>query len=83
MKVQYFAETDTLYIEFRDRDIAETKDLDENTVLDLDAKGNVCAITFEHASERTDVHRPFCIPSSSACPFSASEPPEPRCGANN
>jgi uncharacterized protein YuzE len=57
MKVQYFAETDTLYIEFRDRDIAETKDLDENTVLDLDAKGNVCAITFEHASERTDVHR--------------------------
>jgi uncharacterized protein YuzE len=57
MKVQYFADTDTLYIEFRDRDIAETKDLDENTVLDLDAKGNVWAITFEHASERTDVHR--------------------------
>jgi uncharacterized protein YuzE len=47
MKVQYFADTDTLYIEFRDRDIAETKDLDENTVLDLGAKGNVCAITFE------------------------------------
>jgi uncharacterized protein YuzE len=57
MKVQYFADTDTLYIEFRDRDISETKDLDENTVLDLDAKGNVCAITFEHSSERTDVHR--------------------------
>ena len=31
--------------------------LDENTVLDLDANGNVCAITFEHASERTDVDR--------------------------
>ena len=57
MKVQYFADTDTMYIEFRDRDVAETKDLDENTVLDLDADGNVCAITFEHASERTDVHR--------------------------
>ncbi len=56
MKVQYFADTDTLYIEFRFRDIVETKDLDENTVLDLDAEGNVCAITFEHASERTDVH---------------------------
>ena len=37
MKVQYFADTDTMYIEFRDSDIAETKDLDENTVLDLDA----------------------------------------------
>lgn len=56
MKVQYFPDTDTLYIKFRDRDIVETKDLDENTVLDLDAEGNVCAITFEHASERTDVH---------------------------
>ena len=56
MKVQYFEDTDTLYIEFRDRDIAESKDLDENTVLDLDADGNVFAITFEHASHRTDVH---------------------------
>ena len=57
MEVQYFADTDTLYIEFRVRDIAQSKDLDENTVLDLDANGNVCAITFEHASDRTDVHR--------------------------
>jgi uncharacterized protein YuzE len=56
MKVRYFPDTDTLYIEFRERDIVETKDLDENTVLDLDADGNVCALTFEHASERTDVH---------------------------
>jgi uncharacterized protein YuzE len=55
MKVQYFADTDTLYIEFREREIAQSKDLDENTVLDLDTGGNVCAITFEHASERTDV----------------------------
>lgn len=57
MKIQYFKDTDTLYIEFRDLDIAESRDLDENTVLDLDAEGNVCAITFEHASERTDVER--------------------------
>ncbi|SFK10757.1 DUF2283 domain-containing protein [Methylocapsa palsarum] len=57
MKVQYFAETDTLYIEFQDLKIVETKDLDENTALDLDANGRVCAITVEHASERTDVHR--------------------------
>jgi len=55
MKVKYFADTDTLYIEFRDKDIAESKDLDENTVLDMDAHGNVCATTFEHASQRTDV----------------------------
>jgi len=55
MKVKYFKDTDTLYIEFRDDHIAESRDLDENTVLDIDATGNVCAITFEHASRRTDV----------------------------
>ena len=55
MKVKYFEDTDTLYIEFRSDEIAESKDLDENTVLDVDAAGNVCAITFEHASTRTDV----------------------------
>lgn len=55
MKISYFQDTDTLYIEFRVGDIAESKDLDENTILDVDAKGNVCAITFEHASQRTDV----------------------------
>ncbi|MEX2523547.1 MAG: DUF2283 domain-containing protein [Gammaproteobacteria bacterium] len=57
MKVQYFEDTDTLYIEFQGREIAETRDLDENTLLELDAEGNVCAITFEHASKRTDVRR--------------------------
>lgn len=55
MKISYFDDTDTLYIGFRDTDITESRDLDENTVLDVDAKGNICAITFEHASQRTDV----------------------------
>jgi len=55
MKVQYFEDTDTLYIEFQGREISETRDLDENTLLDLDSDGNVCAITFEHASQRTDM----------------------------
>jgi uncharacterized protein YuzE len=57
VKLQYFADTDTLYIEFRGEAVAESRELDENTVLDLDRLGNVCAITFEHASERTDVQR--------------------------
>ncbi len=55
MKVQYFEDTDTLYIEFRVDGLVESRDLDENTVMDVDAEGNVCAITFEHASLRTDV----------------------------
>ena len=55
MKIRYFTGTDTLYVEFRHRPIAETRDLDENTILDVDADGNICAITVEHASTRTGI----------------------------
>ena len=52
MKVRYFADTDTLLIEFRDAPVSESRDLDENTILDVDAQGNICSITVEHASKR-------------------------------
>lgn len=55
MKVKYFQDTDTLYIEFRSDLVTETKDLDENTLLDLDSEGNVCAITVEHAKDRAGI----------------------------
>jgi uncharacterized protein YuzE len=55
MKIRYYAETDTLYIEFRDVPVVETRDLDENTLLDLDAGGDISGITVEHASERAGV----------------------------
>lgn len=55
MKIRYFTDTDTLYIEFRDLPVVETKDLDENTLLDVDADGNICAITLEYASKRAGV----------------------------
>lgn len=55
MKIKYYCDTDTLYIELRDLAVAETRDLDENTVLDLDAEGNVSAITIEHASLRAGI----------------------------
>ena len=55
MKIKYFSETDTLYIELRDAQIAQTRDIDENTQIDLDANGIMCGITIEHASQRTDV----------------------------
>ena len=57
MKVKYFKDTDTLYIEFQSDRVVESRDLDENTVIDLDSDGNVCAITFEHASSRNDVEQ--------------------------
>jgi uncharacterized protein YuzE len=55
MKIRYFQDTDTLLIEFRAVRVAETRDLDENTVLDVDSDGNICAITIEHASTRADI----------------------------
>jgi uncharacterized protein YuzE len=55
MRIKYFPQTDTLYIELRDAEIAETRDIDENTQIDVDAKGTMCGITIEHASQRTDV----------------------------
>jgi uncharacterized protein YuzE len=55
MRIRYFTDTDTLLIEFKDLPVAETRDLDENTILDIDADGNICSITVEHASKRTDI----------------------------
>lgn len=55
MRIRYFKDTDTLLIEFKESPVAETRDLDENTVLEIDAQGNVCAITVEHASQRAGI----------------------------
>ena len=52
MKVRYYADMDTLLIEFRDFPVFETRDLDENTILDVDSLGNICSVTVEHASQR-------------------------------
>jgi len=35
--------------------VSESRDLDENTLLDWDAEGNVCGITVEHARDRADI----------------------------
>jgi uncharacterized protein YuzE len=49
MQIKYFQDTYTLHIEFRACEVAETKDLDENTLLDLDNNDQICAITIERA----------------------------------
>ena len=55
MKVRYFQDTDTLYIEFRTGHFAEARDLYEDTLVELDDQGRVCAMTMEHASQCTDI----------------------------
>ena len=55
MKITYFQDTDTLYIEFRPVEVSETRELDENTLLEIDADGHLCGLTLEHASARADI----------------------------
>jgi uncharacterized protein YuzE len=55
MKIRYFEDTDTLFIELKAGAVAETRDLDEDTLLDLDTHGQVLAITLEHATERAEL----------------------------
>lgn len=52
MTITYFPETDTLYIELSDAPIVETRDVDEDVLVEFDAEGRLCAITVEHARER-------------------------------
>jgi uncharacterized protein YuzE len=55
MKIRYFPDTDTVYLELTDQQVVETIDLNENIVVDLDVNGNVVAITIEHAQERANI----------------------------
>ena len=52
MTIQYFEDTDTLYMTLKNGQVVETRDLDENTLIEFDAQGNLVAITIEHARER-------------------------------
>lgn len=53
MKMQYFNETDTLYIRLNDRDPAETREISENILVDIDRDGKAVGITIEHAMEQS------------------------------
>jgi uncharacterized protein YuzE len=55
MKIRYFADTDTLYIEFKAGQVTDTRDLDENTLVEVDAHGQLLAMTIEHARSRTEL----------------------------
>ena len=55
MKIRYFAETDTLYVEMNDNPVDETREINEDLHIDLDKSGNLVAITLEHAGGVTDL----------------------------
>lgn len=55
MKVTYFRDTDTAVVELIDAPVEETRELNENVYLDLDAHGNLVSLTIEHAREQANL----------------------------
>jgi uncharacterized protein YuzE len=55
MKIRYFKDTDTALLEFSDRSIAETLEINENVCIDLDDDGNLVSMTIEHAHRGTQL----------------------------
>lgn len=57
MKLQYFPETDSLYIELADRPGTDAEEIRPGVVLDLDEAGVPVGIDIEHASQLLDLSR--------------------------
>ena len=55
MKVKYFSDTDTALVEFSNRRVSETKEINENIYIDLDSAGNLVAMTIEHARKQANL----------------------------
>ncbi len=49
MRIKYFEDTDTMLIEFSDREVAETIEISENFYAEIDKKRRIVALTLEHA----------------------------------
>jgi uncharacterized protein YuzE len=52
MKLSYYPETDSLYIDLADRESAESREISEGVVLDYDADGNLVGIDIDNASKK-------------------------------
>ena len=56
MEIKYFPDTDTLLINFTDKGIVETRDLNENTLIELDQNGYLVSMTIEHAQQQANIN---------------------------
>lgn len=55
MKLLYYPETDSLYVEFKPTPGAETLEVTDGLNVDLDASGQVVGVDIDHASARVDL----------------------------
>ncbi len=61
MKILYYAETDSLYIEFKAGPGTETREIAEGLNADFDADGAVVGLDIDHASTRLDLATPETV----------------------
>jgi uncharacterized protein YuzE len=68
MKLHYYPETDSLYIELTDAPGAEAHEIVEGLVVDFDADGNVVGLDIDHASRKLDLSKveTIALPPASA-----------------
>lgn len=57
MKLEYFHETDTLYIDLSGQPSVESEEIADGIVLDYDGAGNVVGIEIEAASHKVQLDR--------------------------
>ena len=55
MKLNYYQETDSLYIDLAEKTSIESKEISEGIVLDYDADGNVVGIDIDNASKKVQL----------------------------
>jgi uncharacterized protein YuzE len=70
MKLHYYPETDSLYIELKDAPGTETREIVEGLNVDLDAKGEVVGFDIDRASRKFDLTK---VETISLPPASAAE----------
>ncbi len=55
MKLHYYPDTDSLYVEFSDRPGTQTIEVTDGLNVDLDANGQVVGFDIDQASQRLDL----------------------------
>ena len=55
MKLHYYPDTDSLYVEFKVGPGVETREVTDGLNVDLDAGGDVIGFDIDHASRRLDL----------------------------
>jgi len=57
MKIEYFPDTDSLYIELTDRPGVDTREIEEGIILDIDAQGRAVGLDIDQASKHLSLHK--------------------------